>query len=136
MKRREFIKSSSVVGSSSLLFACGGRTIEPISLPLQGSSLIIEKQRLANGPLLVAHPSERYPISIYALGDNRYAACLMQCTHQKCETAPNEEGYICPCHGARYDKQGKVTKGPAEQNLPNYPITDLGDKLQLELGIA
>lgn len=133
MKRREFIKASSIAGSCSLLHACGGRTIEPLNIPLQGSSLVIDKQRLENGPLLIKHPHERYPISIYALGNNRYAACLMRCTHQKCETAPNKEGYICPCHGASYDKSGKVTKGPAEEDLASFPITDLGDKLQLEL---
>ncbi len=133
MKRRDFIKSSSVVGGSSLLYACGGRTIKPLTVPQQGSTLSINKSALNNGQLLIAHPNERYPISIAELNDGSYAACLMQCTHQKCETAPNENGYICPCHGARYDKRGKVTKGPAEQDLKRFDIQDLGTELTLEL---
>lgn len=133
MKRRDFIKSSSVVGSSGLLFACGGRTINPLAVPQQGSALSIPKSAIKNGQLLIAHPDERYPISIAQLDDGNYTACLMQCTHQKCETAPDESGYICPCHGARYNKRGQVTKGPATENLKRFDVQDLGEELTLEL---
>ena len=133
MKRRDFIKSSSVVGSSGLLYACGGRTITAMKVPQQGSILSISKSAIKKGQLLVAHPNERYPIAIAQLGDGSYTACLMKCTHQQCETAPDESGYICPCHGARYDKHGKVIKGPAENNLTRFKLRDQGDELQLEL---
>jgi len=133
MKRREFLKASSVASASGALAACGGRTIKPQSALQRGSSLIVEKSKLKNGQLYIAHPSERFPISIMQLDQDRYWANLMQCSHQKCETQASEEGYICPCHGARYDKQGKVNKGPATVDLPSYQVLDKGEQLWVEL---
>jgi cytochrome b6-f complex iron-sulfur subunit len=28
--------------------------------------------------------------------------------------------FVCPCHGARYDIDGKVLQGPAKRNLRPY----------------
>lgn len=37
------------------------------------------------------------------------------CTHLGCVVPWNaaENKFICPCHGSRYDNQGKVVRGPA-----------------------
>ncbi|MDB4918062.1 FAD-dependent oxidoreductase [Mucilaginibacter sp.] len=41
------------------------------------------------------------------------------CTHAKCIVNWNQEekSWDCPCHGARYDIDGKVLNGPAEKDL-------------------
>ena len=50
------------------------------------------------------------------------------CTHRKC-TVRHEEGvgFVCPCHGARFDAEGKVTGGPAPHDLPHFPVTEGAD---------
>ncbi|MGF7079378.1 FAD-dependent oxidoreductase [Mucilaginibacter sp. UYCu711] len=42
------------------------------------------------------------------------------CTHAKCIVNWNgeEKSWDCPCHGARYDIEGKVLTGPATRDLP------------------
>jgi glycine/D-amino acid oxidase-like deaminating enzyme/nitrite reductase/ring-hydroxylating ferredoxin subunit len=42
------------------------------------------------------------------------------CTHAGCVVGWNsaEKSWDCPCHGARYDIEGKVLTGPATRNLP------------------
>ncbi|MFB2974127.1 Rieske 2Fe-2S domain-containing protein [Aerosakkonema funiforme] len=42
------------------------------------------------------------------------------CPHHKCtvEWKTEKNVFVCPCHGATFDAQGKVTKGPARRNLP------------------
>ena len=44
------------------------------------------------------------------------------CTHMGC--VPNRErpGWLCHCHGSRYDDSGRVLRGPAPKNLevPSY----------------
>ncbi len=40
------------------------------------------------------------------------------CTHLGC--VPNrdpEGGWLCPCHGSKYDASGRVVRGPAPRNL-------------------
>ncbi len=32
--------------------------------------------------------------------------------------------FLCPCHGALYDEDGKVLKGPAKQDLSHYQIIE------------
>jgi Rieske Fe-S protein len=46
------------------------------------------------------------------------------CTHRKCKVKvePNDSFY-CKCHGSRFDPDGRVTEGPATQNLPVLPTS-------------
>lgn len=39
------------------------------------------------------------------------------CTHLGCTVESKPEGFACPCHGSRFDIQGKVTRGPAVRPL-------------------
>jgi len=34
----------------------------------------------------------------------------------------NADGFACPCHGSRFDTNGKVTHGPAAQPLQRLRI--------------
>jgi ubiquinol-cytochrome c reductase iron-sulfur subunit len=39
------------------------------------------------------------------------------CTHMGCVPIKDDEGWLCPCHGSRYDNSGRVVRGPAPKNL-------------------
>lgn len=88
----------------------------------------------ANPNLLIAHPIERFSISLVELPSGGFSACLMRCTHQKCTTAYTETGYVCPCHGARFSHQGKVKKGPATENLVVYPVKVIDGEIMIKIG--
>lgn len=47
------------------------------------------------------------------------------CTHLGCITNwKSEEGIIvCPCHGSKFDKEGKLLEGPAPRPLPRFAMT-------------
>lgn len=47
------------------------------------------------------------------------------CTHMKCEVGWNsgEKSWDCPCHGARYDADGKVLNTPADRDLEHLDIS-------------
>jgi ubiquinol-cytochrome c reductase iron-sulfur subunit len=50
------------------------------------------------------------------------------CTHLGCTPTFNEGdygGWLCHCHGSRYDIAGRVRRGPAPQNLAVPPYTYL-----------
>jgi cytochrome b6-f complex iron-sulfur subunit len=58
------------------------------------------------------------------------------CTHLGCLTQfeRDQNRIFCPCHGSRYDAEGRVTNGPAPKPLPRLALTIEGDNLVLDTG--
>jgi Rieske Fe-S protein len=52
------------------------------------------------------------------------SAYTLVCTHNGCApSAPNAEGLLaCPCHGAKFNADGSVNKGPAKKPLAGIKI--------------
>ena len=46
-----------------------------------------------------------------------------RCTHRGCTVQPDKDGFACPCHKSRFDKEGKPTHGPAKNALPWYDVS-------------
>jgi thiosulfate dehydrogenase [quinone] large subunit len=55
------------------------------------------------------------------------------CSHQGCivDYVPDAEMFLCPCHGANYDAQGNVTRGPATKSLQAISVAVQGDNVVL-----
>lgn len=70
-----------------------------------GSGQVIEKE----GQKLAVYRKENGEVSI----------CSAVCTHMKCivNWNPSERSWDCPCHGSRFDVEGKVLEGPALHDL-------------------
>jgi isorenieratene synthase len=78
--------------------------------------------------------------NFYGAGDRLFLAdqqeknaLSLTCTHQGCTVQKQIDGkFICPCHGAVYDSNGKIISGPAKRDLPQYKIAKT-NKNQAEL---
>ena len=46
-----------------------------------------------------------------------------RCTHLGCSVMRQPEGFDCPCHGARFDLQGRPISGPATRPLMWYRVS-------------
>jgi len=59
-------------------------------------------------------------IAAYKDEDGLIHALSPVCTHAACIVNWNseEKSWDCPCHGARYDIEGRVLTGPATKDLP------------------
>lgn len=52
--------------------------------------------------------------------EHGFAAMSATCTHLGCTVREEAAGggFVCPCHGSRYDDDGNVLGGPAPEALP------------------
>jgi cytochrome b6-f complex iron-sulfur subunit len=55
------------------------------------------------------------------------------CTHLGCTVAwkAGQNQFVCPCHGSRYDNQGRVVHGPARHNLGLLTVVVKQDQVRL-----
>lgn len=46
------------------------------------------------------------------------------CTHLGCTVRenPDKDGFTCPCHGSRFDREGRVIGGPAPESLAFHAL--------------
>jgi Rieske Fe-S protein len=139
--RRQFCAqacyAASLTALASILDGCGGGS-NPMSpsgmgsgtnLPVIGASVVSNTFALAidaTSPLagvgtatLVQTSSGNFLVA--HTGQNDFIALTAVCTHQSCTiTGFDNQVYVCPCHGSRYNTSGQVLSGPAPRALTQY----------------
>jgi cytochrome b6-f complex iron-sulfur subunit len=84
-------------------------------------------------------PASNYPLNSRTLlsdppavllhNESGFSAVSLVCTHLGCNLENDPDGFSCPCHGSRFDSNGKITHGPADKHLPSLrvEVTDEGN---------
>jgi len=74
------------------------------------------------------------PAVLIRKGDDKFVALSAVCTHLGCivKYSASDKMLKCPCHGARYDLNGKVLGGPAPAPLPTFSASIDGDQILVE----
>lgn len=88
----------------------------------------------APGSWVRLRPSELpYEFSIYVRndGDGAYTALSGYCDHEACDASRSGAGFRCPCHGATWDADGRLTLGPARRNLIAFDTEFDGTELRI-----
>ncbi len=97
-------------------------------------------QALLRDPLSVQRQQPDYAANWHRSAVPEFAVMVGICTHLGCvprfrPRAGTGEGYVCPCHGSRFDLAGRVLAGsPALYNLPVPPYLVAGTKLRIGQG--
>jgi cytochrome b6-f complex iron-sulfur subunit len=115
--RRDFLKLASaavltlsgLLGLEGLLRFLSART-EPASqtdfdLGSAADYPVGSRTVLPQVPALLVHSAEGF------------SAISLVCTHLGCTVEGSMEGFACPCHGSKFDLEGKVVRGPAAKPL-------------------
>ncbi len=120
--RRDFLKlaTSAVLGASGVIGAAGlirfldfqAEPMPPNSFDLGPASNYPPDSRTVapDIPALIVHTA------------SGFQALSLVCTHLGCTVQQTQGGFACPCHGSRYDPQGSVTRGPAQQPLRQLDV--------------
>jgi Rieske Fe-S protein len=54
------------------------------------------------------------------------AALSLSCTHLGCRVSRTASGFSCPCHGSRFDGEGRPIAGPARSPLARIALAHRG----------
>ncbi|PLX93677.1 MAG: cytochrome B6 [Desulfuromonas sp.] len=84
-------------------------TVEDQRIPERGA-LVFRQQRFA----LIRERGQVYALSLV-------------CTHLGCTLSVTSRELSCPCHGSTFDRQGQVTRGPADRPLPHLRLVRQDD---------
>jgi cytochrome b6-f complex iron-sulfur subunit len=69
-------------------------------------------------------------VALLREGKTFYALSLV-CTHLGCSVTVTADGLVCPCHGSRFDRQGKVLHGPADRPLARLECEEQGGFIEV-----
>jgi Rieske Fe-S protein len=143
VSRRQFCagacQAASCAALGTLIAACGGGSPTSPSGPGGGTSMLgrltgeftgsVVRVTAAGsalaavgGAALVESPAGVFLTS--RTNETTFSAIDAVCTHEGCTiTGADGDIYVCPCHGSRYNRSGRVLGGPAVASLRQYATT-------------
>ena len=148
VSRRRFCAGACHVASgatlATLFSACGG---SPTSPGGGTSPLAVLAGQFTGGGVRVTPGSALANVGSAALVESTAGVFLMArtsastftaidavCTHEGCTiTGADGNDYVCPCHGSRYNRDGRVIGGPAMANLRQSATTFANDVVTIAL---
>lgn len=147
--RRQFCAGACQVASgatlATLFSACGGSPTSPggggtSTLPVLAGQLVGSGVQVTLGAALpnagdAALIESTAGVFLMArTSASTFTAIDAVCTHEGCKiTDAQGTDFVCPCHGSRYSRDGRVLGGPAMANLRQYSTTFANDVVTIAL---
>ena len=122
--RRKFI--STLI----LLLASGGLLVRYLTPVTSGKRRVLVSAVAADVPPGGALVFRAERLMLMKDGAGFYALSLI-CTHLGCTVTVTEDALSCPCHGSRFDRQGRVLSGPANRSLTRMQVEVRGETVEI-----
>jgi Rieske Fe-S protein len=107
-------KYALIIHKTVFEITCNPPNGEPVSLKQY------EKQ-FAEGKTIAIVETNEIPFALKQNPDKTFTALDMNCTHNGCPIQLMQTNkFECECHGSKFDEEGKVTNGPAVDNLRTF----------------
>ena len=143
MNRKDFLRLGcllcmGIMAGATLLESCA--PVHYTTGTLQQDGILVDKKEWeqTNGKrnyIIIRHDDLQFPICVYHLGDGRYSAVWMSCSHQGAELQVAGDQLTCPAHGSEFDQHGNATQGPATTPLRTFPVTVADNGLFIDLRV-
>ncbi len=139
MQRRDFIKHTCglcmAVGTGTMITALSSCSSLPIYKTISAENKIsVPVFLFENSSIqIVRSKGFEYDIALQKNSNQNYTAFEMRCTHADNQIAATGNGFTCLLHGSKFNNQGIVTKGPAEQPLKKYTTEILNNHIIIHL---
>jgi len=135
MKRREFVKTGCslcvALGAGMLVPALSSCSSSPVyKAEVLDGTVSIPLSVFSESDFQIVRPDRRgYDIGVRKQPDGSYQSFALRCTHANNELNYTGSGFVCGLHGSRFDRQGIVTRGPAQRPLQKLPTSISGSNL-------
>ena len=122
--RRKFITTL------TLLLASGGLLVRYLTPVTSGKRRVLASAVAADVPTggALVFRTERL---VLMKDDTGFYALSLICTHLGCTVTVTEDALSCPCHGSRFDRQGKVLSGPADTPLVKLKLAEINGVIEV-----
>lgn len=143
MQRRNFIKGACkicLLGAAGAVIAAdlsscspavAKNTFRPV---IKDNEIEVPLSLFETQAFRVISPSKyEYEIAVEKKPDNTYKALLLRCTHLDNQLTTTGNGFTCSLHGSKFDKEGQVLKGPAENPLQQLTTRIVNNNLLIHL---
>jgi len=143
MKRREFLKKTGAACVAvGFVPACGEDAdcsdASLISAEASDGLVRLPSTALADAGGSVRVQAGGHKIVLARLKSGDVTGVSWVCTHAGC-TVCFEDGaqeFACPCHGSRFKPDGRRAAGPARRALQEYPVTEEGEELIIDISVT
>jgi Rieske Fe-S protein len=145
MDRKDFIKSCGFIclggaTMATILQSCAATKIvgakilrDDLIVPLTSFKSTGGNKNNYKKYVVVQNDLLQYPICIYRINENEYAALWMKCSHQGAQLQVFGDKLQCPAHGSEFDNKGGVQNGPADNKLRTFVVVIEKDQLKISL---
>ncbi|HEX7305817.1 Rieske 2Fe-2S domain-containing protein [Lentzea sp.] len=127
--RRTLLRNGVIAGavaavgvSAGSVLALSRRPSAPPAEPVSHGPVIAAVDDVAVGSSKSFTTPDGKPAHLLRPAPDTFLAYNAACTHQGCPVSYVGPGFRCPCHGATYDENGRVTGGPAPAPLVKIPV--------------
>jgi len=119
--RRWFLGKAAIVAAIGSGFVALIAALREIFPPFSKTNKVFTIGRLYDFPI------DTYTLMskqrVFILRDHEgVKAMSAECTHLGCVLDRTDNGFQCPCHGSRFDEQGRVISGPAPRSLACFRV--------------
>src|SRR5690606_18164739 len=120
-----------LIPAAAALEGCAGGK----SLPMANGAVLVPKSMLdAQGTVVVKAKGMGGKLLVARRADGGYSALGLTCPHKGGSVSDKGGVLTCAWHGSTFDKEGRVTNGPAKTGLTKYAVEEAGEDLRVLVG--
>jgi len=131
--RRQFLneagKTCLVLAGGSLFLKCSATAGLP---KYEGDEIKIPLSSFADKKFVIVS-GKKGNVMVKKKEDGTFHALSLKCTHRKGKVVEKNGMLKCTRHGSEFDMEGRVTDGPAIEDLHSFPATVEGENVMVKI---
>lgn len=109
-------------------------TLPIVKTGIEGNKVSVDRASFTNNSNVILVRTNKLDYDILLVKtENSYRALYMRCTHNQTSLSSTKSYIFCDLHGAEFDFEGNVIKGPAVDKLLSFRVTESENQIHIHL---